>query len=166
MELHEENFKKQARKLFLNKISILFQTLFILNFPITGGKMTKCHHCDKLFFSFGELQKHIKEAHTGMKCKFCGKMFIQIDDLKAHTQKVHGKGYVTKGNINTLPKPEEVRSKPIILSKPGVSKAENSKPEISKEENFKTKDSDELTQDQVVKTVDAKNVSFVLILLF
>ena len=119
--------------------------------------MTKCHHCDKLCFSFGELQKHIKEAHTGMKCKFCGKMFIQIDDLKAHKQKVHGKGYITNGNINTLLKPEEVRSKPIILAKPGVSKAEN--PKISKEENFKTKDSDELTHDQVAKTVGAKNVS-------
>ena len=107
--------------------------------------MTKCHHCDKLCFSFGELQKHIKEAHTGMKCKFCGKMFIQIDDLKAHTQKAHGKGCVTNGNIISLYKTEEVSSKPGILRK----------------RNFKTKESDELTQDQVVKTVGAKNESFV-----
>ena len=112
--------------------------------------MTKCHHCDKLCFSFGELQKHIKEAHTGMKCKFCGKMFIQIDDLKAHTQKAHGKGCVTNGNMITLSKPEEVSFKPGILRK----------------RNFKTKESDELTQDQVGKTVGAKNVSFVLVLLF
>ena len=116
--------------------------------------MTKCHHCDNMFFSFGELQKHIKEAHTGMKCEFCGKMFIQIDDLKAHAQKVHGKGYVANGNIITLSKPE-------VSSKPGVSKDENPKPKISKEENFKTKDSDELTHDQVAKTVGAKNVSVI-----
>ena len=130
--------------------------------------MTKCHHCDNMFFSFGEVQKHIKEAHTGMKCESCGKMFIQIDDLKAHTQKFKNccPKYVlrpdnrykgpTNGNIITLSKSE-------ISSNPGISKTESPKPGISKEDNYKTKDSDELTQDQVVKTVGAKNVSYTII---
>ena len=57
-----------------------------------GLKPYKCDKCDKAFPSNGNLQTHIKIAHTktgSVKCKICGQGSANIFYAKKHMKEFH-----------------------------------------------------------------------------
>ncbi|XP_053685700.1 zinc finger protein 664-like [Sabethes cyaneus] len=53
----------------------------------------RCPHCDKLFSSAGNCQKHVIRIHTRekrYKCLKCGEAFVYTRQLKIHERESHG----------------------------------------------------------------------------
>ena len=55
-------------------------------------KIHKCETCDVAFYGAGELNRHIRIVHEGVKnhkCEICGKTFGRPGSLKTHIISVH-----------------------------------------------------------------------------
>ena len=70
-----------------------------------GGEMKRCQfpcsHCDKIFYANGELQRHIKRMHQGIKdrkCTHCSYSTYNGYNLRVHITTIHIAEKVAKEN--------------------------------------------------------------------
>ena len=58
---------------------------------IQSGKMLMCNKCGMAFFNNGELKRHIRVKHEGIRenCEFCDKKFTTKSLLRLHVRSVH-----------------------------------------------------------------------------
>ena len=55
-------------------------------------KLHECPCCGKIFSQSGDLKRHVKAVHEGVKdqkCETCGKCFAEAGSLKKHIRAIH-----------------------------------------------------------------------------